>query len=1166
MRGIRYLIIAIVAIATMVVVAVVFVFTADLGQFERQVEDFVSKKMGRSFRIDGMLSLQIGKSIDLVANEVHLGNAEWAVADDLISVESIVVSIPLASVFDGPLIVRNLEVIGFEMNFEKDPETGASSFDFENMEVASEAPEVTAASDGPIPVVFENVLIENFVVVYGEGWLEESRTLLIDSASVDGDPGELLNIAVTGSIDEVLPLKVKGTVGPLEALVSGENLSWELALALGQFEANSRGAFLDAFNMVGPDVELQVTGPSAEIFLERLGLPVFASGVIDLRGTAAKDAEGVNTILKGEFGDLTIDVSLQAESLQTLESGRLNVDVAGPDIRVISTIAGIGDLAREPFSVNTVASAKDGIVDISALTAKIGEDELRATVRIDSADNFRIISADLSLSAPSAEAFLGRFHLPVVAKGSIDLHGTVTEGTDGADAKLNGVFGDLAIDTNVQAESLRDLQAGQLSVDLSGPDISIISTIADVGDLAAEPFSIKALASVQGGIVDVSSLAASFGKDELRATAKIDVSENFRGISVDMSLAGPDIDNTIKPWAVVGLGSLPYTVSGVFDFDGNSLSFKDLDIAIRNFSANINGTTGNLPGLDGLEVSIVASNKNAALMRQLLNEHAPQFTLPSKAMSLEGTVTRRGDQWGLRGFRLTSGAHGFTVDGALGNLSGISGIDIVVSAKGPDLREFRAESVLPEALPYDVSGAVQVSTDQISFSDVVALIGKSSASVQGSLPISLTLSEADATVQLNVPDLGKIGKLTGNEWLKGGPFEFSGHLKQEGQQYRVENMSIKLGESDLRGDFGIQVEPKLKIVGVLESDSLNLAPYLPELEEAAVEAPPDPAETATGKSPLLIPDVPLPVDLLGFADLELDFKIDDFQTRRRRLGNINLHVHMDENNLQVRTGDVALPDGGHISLDFGAARNANGANIGVRFVGTEFTLREHRDADGNPMQRPLLNVELELAGSGSTTRDIAASANGYARSQWSEGKIENSFTAVILRDVFAQVVSVLNPLAKEEKYSTLECAIVDVSVVEGLVTTNVVAGRTPRMSVASVGTLNLATEQIDFSFRTRQREGLGISLAGAVNPYFKVAGTLGQPALHIDTKRGFFAGAVAALTVGVSILAQGVFDRYLAADNLCEAVAEGLDAGEIGDQTSKDELALDNLLPFLGKK
>jgi hypothetical protein len=59
-----------------------------------------------------------------------------------------------------------------------------------------------------------------------------------------------------------------------------------------------------------------------------------------------------------------------------------------------------------------------------------------------------------------------------------------------------------------------------------------------------------------------------------------------------------------------------------------------------------------------------------------------------------------------------------------------------------------------------------------------------------------------------------------------------------------------------------------------------------------------------------------------------------------------------------------------------------------------------------------------------------------------------------------------------------------------------------------------------------------------------VGGTLASPALIVDKKRGLFTGAIAALTGGLSILAKGVWDRYLSQDDYRQAVIEALESGE----------------------
>ena len=123
----------------------------------------------------------------------------------------------------------------------------------------------------------------------------------------------------------------------------------------------------------------------------------------------------------------------------------------------------------------------------------------------------------------------------------------------------------------------------------------------------------------------------------------------------------------------------------------------------------------------------------------------------------------------------------------------------------------------------------------------------------------------------------------------------------------------------------------------------------------------------------------------------------------------------------------------------------------------------------------------------------------------------------------------------------------NISFVDGVATSNAIVFQTDELAIASLGSIDFGSEVLDLSFRTQARKGIGISVTGVVNPYLKVGGTLAKPALQIDKKRGLLSGSVALLTGGLSILAQGMWDRYLSADNMCEAVLADIESGAIGD-------------------
>ena len=72
-------------------------------------------------------------------------------------------------------------------------------------------------------------------------------------------------------------------------------------------------------------------------------------------------------------------------------------------------------------------------------------------------------------------------------------------------------------------------------------------------------------------------------------------------------------------------------------------------------------------------------------------------------------------------------------------------------------------------------------------------------------------------------------------------------------------------------------------------------------------------------------------------------------------------------------------------------------------------------------------------------------------------------------------------------------------------------------------------------FRSRSRKGFG----DLINPYIRVRGTLDTPRLSIGKSGTALTGGAAAITGGLSILAQAALDRTFRAKDPCgKALAE----------------------------
>ena len=296
----------------------------------------------------------------------------------------------------------------------------------------------------------------------------------------------------------------------------------------------------------------------------------------------------------------------------------------------------------------------------------------------------------------------------------------------------------------------------------------------------------------------------------------------------------------------------------------------------------------------------------------------------------------------------------------------------------------------------------------------------------------------------------------------------------------------------------------------------------------------------------LIPDTPLPLQVLDVADVDMSLRLRHLATERWDIGDVEFRIVIEDDKLHVETGEVVLSNGGTLTATLRLARtDTDQADMQTRIVAEQFRFRPGVDGDGNPIAHPPRDLKLALSGSGNTVRDLAANADGSISLRLGEGDIDDDFSGYLMRDMVSQLFSVMNPIAKEAKYTRLNCGFFEVDIVDGVAGVRAVGLQTDRLAVAGVGTLNLATEVLDLSFRVKQREGIGISVSSVVNPYIKVGGTLASPALVLDKKRGLLSGTVAALTGGLSILAQGAWDRYLPQEDYCQAVIDALESGEI---------------------
>ena len=182
---------------------------------------------------------------------------------------------------------------------------------------------------------------------------------------------------------------------------------------------------------------------------------------------------------------------------------------------------------------------------------------------------------------------------------------------------------------------------------------------------------------------------------------------------------------------------------------------------------------------------------------------------------------------------------------------------------------------------------------------------------------------------------------------------------------------------------------------------------------------------------------------------------------------------------------------------------------------------------------------MEVRGAGCSPEQYVAMSNGKIALRQGQGEVQEYFAAMILRDAILEALRRINPLRKNSEAKQLDCGIYEISIAEGVAALDRVAMQTDRLLILVTGDIDLETEALTINFRAKPREGLGVSFGTLANSFLGVRGTMRSPKIVVDTRNSVTATGAAVATGGLSLLAQGLWDRLSAEQDICAQRANG---------------------------
>lgn len=453
---------------------------------------------------------------------------------------------------------------------------------------------------------------------------------------------------------------------------------------------------------------------------------------------------------------------------------------------------------------------------------------------------------------------------------------------------------------------------------------------------------------------------------------------------------------------------------------------------------------------------------------------------------------------------------------------------------------------------FAVSGRLKPLSMLTSGPDATVKLGIDSDDMELAIEGSTNLNGAqgnDLTLNLQVEDLQKFQPLLPVSSEEISPLKLQAVVTTAENSYAVDDFRLRYGESDLGGDIEVNSTSEvLKIEGALQSKLLHIPkPVGGEAEEEAQASDDDNANAtaktddakleAKGKEPeFLISKQPVDWSWLDITDIDVSIKADKLQIFDAKFTTFEVQAESEQGSFAIKPFAAKFGGGG-----FSGALNLDkikeGAALSLVFDMNGVDLDAFGLTSKEQLEGGVTDVDIELKGEGVSPHDLAASLNGKVLLTVKEAIVKNDTFELIGSDLVMETLNKLNPFAKSDPTTELECALVKFDVADGVLNSpKQLVVETTKMEIIGDGKIDLNDESLSIGISPSTKGGIGVNV-GSLVKFMKLGGTLANPAPTADAagllKSGAAIGA-AASTGGLSIVAEGLIKQAVNAGSACE--------------------------------
>jgi len=690
--------------------------------------------------------------------------------------------------------------------------------------------------------------------------------------------------------------------------------------------------------------------------------------------------------------------------------------------------------------------------------------------------------------------------------------------------------------------TIKEQFRSELIVTVEGSDLSTITRMVNTIQLPAWSFQAKGKIVITAKDITLVDVSGTAGKHQVVVDGPIDFSGSMQ---LNVKASGSSLQEVLK-----GLGydvipaSAPYEAETQVEIANNQLTViaKQAQLGPTKAIATLSIPDLNTPTtlmVDVREIKTTDISTTLALV-------GVKYTFPKKMPAIvSGQIARSINSTKLSKVNGTIGETSIKINGSIGDPPNFYKTRVNLDIRGPNLEHFMAYPVGQE-IPYHINGAVLQDKKYTRFENLQLKISNIEARVHGQLGHWGSLEGTELTITAQAPNTDNIAAIF-NRTLPAGTIKFDGHVRTTEKSFHIDRMNAQLGRNNLNGDLKL-VEGKPPLLkGRVNSTYLDFA----MLQKVASESGSgvntkdtprsDQVQTGKGTSPqkqlsLLFPDTPIKLEALDHIDLDLAIQVGEVTNSLKALGSlydISTKVLLKSRDLSISDFEVRGARGGTVKGDLAIREEHEMTHLDVNIAGEQIRLGLGAAPGQDPATYPPTEVDAKFNGAGRTYHKLATSLSGRIKAVQGKGRVSNNQAVNLFSDTFAELFQTVNPFAKTEPTTGLNCAVYLVNLTGGKAEIQDLIIQTDKLTIVSAGIIDLNTEKLDINFETRPREGLGISASTITNPYIKLGGSLRQPSIELNPQRAAITTGAAVATGGLWFLYKGIWDRYFSSRDPC---------------------------------